>query len=202
MKASPWPACRPDDGAAAHLRPWTADESDVSAVLGAFGAADMRRQAAGQITTRQAALDWLTGMVPGAGGSARAFAIDLGGVGGVVGAVGHVMVSGIDGDHQTGWVSYWVAPGHRGRGLAAAAAAGLARHCFDDLDLFRLELGHRTNNPASGAVASAAGFRPEGIERAKLRYPTAGGGWERHDVARWSRLASDPAPRAAPLPLG
>jgi RimJ/RimL family protein N-acetyltransferase len=53
--------------------------------------------------------------------------------------------------------------------------------------LFRLELGHRVNNPASCRVARAAGFSPEGIERQKLRY-----GAERFDVETHARLASAP----------
>lgn len=36
--------------------------------------------------------------------------------------------------------------------------------------LRRLELGYRTNNPASGKVASYAGFVGEGIEREKFLY--------------------------------
>jgi len=41
-------------------------------------------------------------------------------------------------------------------------------------------------------VASAAGFRAEGIERDKLRYGT-----ERYDVETHARLATDPAPAIA-----
>ncbi|WP_346845753.1 VOC family protein [uncultured Rothia sp.] len=37
-------------------------------------------------------------------------------------------------------------------------------------NLRRLELGYRTNNPASGKVAAAAGFMIEGIEREKFLY--------------------------------
>lgn len=45
------------------------------------------------------------------------------------------------------------------------------------------------NNPASCRVATSAGFLPEGIERAKLRY-----GDERFDVEAHARLRTDPAP--------
>jgi hypothetical protein len=38
----------------------------------------------------------------------------------------------------------------------------VARWAFDDAELFRLELGHRVNNPASCGVARAAGFAVEG----------------------------------------
>lgn len=56
--------------------------------------------------------------------------------------------------------------------------------------LFRLELGHRVNNPASCVVAERAGFIAEGVERAKLKY-----GDERFDVELHARLATDPEPK-------
>ncbi|WP_235994945.1 GNAT family N-acetyltransferase [Nonomuraea montanisoli] len=52
--------------------------------------------------------------------------------------------------------------------------------------LFRLELGHRVDNPASCRVAAKAGFLAEGIERGKLVYDGV-----RHDVERHARLATD-----------
>ncbi|RIJ14589.1 N-acetyltransferase, partial [Clavibacter nebraskensis] len=75
------------------------------------------------------------------------------------------------------------------RALAGAAAWGFAD------GLFRLELGHRVNNPASCRVATRSGFAAEGIERAKLRY-----GDERFDVETHARLATDPATAVVPLP--
>jgi len=65
----------------------------------------------------------------------------------------------------------------------------VADWAFHDLNLFRIELGHRVNNPASCAVAKRAGFLAEGIERSKLEY-----GGVRFDVETHSRLATDPAP--------
>jgi RimJ/RimL family protein N-acetyltransferase len=52
--------------------------------------------------------------------------------------------------------------------------------------LFRLELGHRVNNPASCRVASRAGFAVEGLERQKLLYDGV-----RYDVELHARLATD-----------
>jgi RimJ/RimL family protein N-acetyltransferase len=63
----------------------------------------------------------------------------------------------------------------------------------DGWGLERLELGHRVDNPASGAVARAAGFLHEGTEREKFLI-----GGERVDVLSYGRLATDPAP---PTPL-
>ena len=110
-------------------------------------------------------------------------------------AVGNVGITGIERRHGTAWVSYWLSVPARGRGLAARAVATAAAHVLDD-GLFRLELGHRTNNPASCRVATRAGFAAEGVERAKLRYGT-----ERFDVETHARLASDPCPGLDPLPL-
>lgn len=56
------------------------------------------------------------------------------------------------------------------------------------LGLYRLELGHRVNNPASGRIAVAAGFVLEGRERAKLRH-----GDQRFDTLTYGRLVTDPA---------
>ncbi|KQR25645.1 GNAT family N-acetyltransferase [Curtobacterium sp. Leaf154] len=103
-------------------------------------------------------------------------------------AVGNVGLSAIEFRHGTAWAHYWVAADARGRGLAARALTSVSSWAFD-AGLFRLELGHRTNNPASCRVAAAAGFSAEGIERQKLRY-----GSERFDVETHARLAIDPVP--------
>ncbi|WP_346425826.1 GNAT family N-acetyltransferase [Plantibacter flavus] len=76
----------------------------------------------------------------------------------------------------------------RGGGLATRAVRTVADHAFRE-GLFRLELGHRVNNPASCGVATRAGFLPEGIERQKLAY-----GADRFDVELHARLATDPVP--------
>ncbi|WP_284761641.1 GNAT family protein [Curtobacterium sp. MEB011] len=103
-------------------------------------------------------------------------------------AVGNVGLSAIEFRHGTAWAHYWVAADARGRGLAARALTSVSSWAFD-AGLFRLELGHRTNNPASCRAAAAAGFSAEGIERQKLRY-----GSERFDVETHARLAIDPVP--------
>lgn len=179
------------------LRPWTTDRADVQAVLRAFAAPGMAGQSRSAIASLDDAHAWIAALVPDPSDNlprSVAFAIDLDGT-----AVGHVMVSAIERRHLTGWVSYWVASSARGRGLAAAGTAALARYCFAERGLFRLELGHRVNNPASGRVAAAAGFTQEGIERQKLRYQDDGGTWQRFDTALWARLATDPSPGIVPL---
>ena len=111
-------------------------------------------------------------------------------------AVGNVGISAMEDRHGTGWVYYWLSAEARGRGLAATALATVAHWGFEQRRLFRLELGHRTNNAPSCAVAQRAGFAAEGIERQKLRYGT-----ERFDVETHARLASDESPRVALLPI-
>ena len=110
-------------------------------------------------------------------------------------AVGNVGLSAIDRRHGTAWTYYWLTAAARGRGYAAQALATVAAAAFED-GLFRLELGHRVNNPASCRVATRAGFIPEGIERQKLQY-----GVERFDVETHARLRTDASPDCQMLRL-
>lgn len=111
-------------------------------------------------------------------------------------AVGNVGISSIERVHDTAWVYYWLTTSVRGLGLATRGLATLAHWALNELDLFRLELGHRVNNPGSCRVAAGAGFPAEGVEREKLRY-----GVERFDVETHARLRSDPEPAVALLPM-
>ncbi|MBM7441285.1 GNAT family N-acetyltransferase [Streptomyces sp. HB132] len=163
------------------LRPWC--PGDAPALLRAFAPEEMARQANRPVTTTAEALEWIASRESErAAGSGYAWAVVRDGV-----AVGSVAVAAVNHDHGTGWVSYWTTEAARGTGVAAAGVRTLARWAFGDLLLHRLELGHRTNNPASCAVAVRAGFAAEGIEREKLRYGDA-----RYDVERHARLATDP----------
>lgn len=109
--------------------------------------------------------------------------------------VGTIGITNIERRHLTGWCWYWLTAEARGRGVASRALATAAQHAFD-AGVFRLELGHRVNNPASGAVARRAGFLSEGIQRQKLAYDG-----ERFDCETHARLATDPAPAVELLPL-
>lgn len=75
-------------------------------------------------------------------------------------------------------------------------AASLADWALTTRGLERLELGHRVNNPASGAVAKNAGFVKEGTERGKFLIDG-----QRIDVDTYGRLASDPAPPFDRIPM-
>lgn len=104
--------------------------------------------------------------------------------------VGLVAVS-VDEENRNGWFWYWMNASRRGRGLTGRAARAVADWALreDGADLHRLELGHRVNNPGSAAVARAAGFVQEGLEREKFLVDG-----ERIDVATYGRLRSDPWP--------
>jgi len=143
------------------------------------------------LTTAAACADFIATHLAPTGPASYNFAIAQGGI-----AVGNVGISNINPKHDTAWAYYWVTTSSRGRGLASRALVTAAAWAFDGLGLFRLELGHRLNNPASCRVASAAGFLPEGIERAKLRY-----GEVRFDVETHARLRTDPAPAIEALPM-
>ncbi len=164
------------------LRPWL--EADAGAVLDAFTPPEMARQTGRAIREQPDALLWVREReAERAAGTDFSWAV----VDGEGTLLGCVAVGSVDRRHDTGWVSYWTVAAARGRGVAGAGARAVADWAFQDLGLFRLELGHRTNNPASCRVATGAGFAVEGLERSKLRYGTA-----RYDVELHARLATDP----------
>lgn len=74
--------------------------------------------------------------------------------------------------------------------------ATVAEWALGTRGLDRLELGHRVNHPASGAVARRAGFVKEGTERGKFLVDG-----QRIDVDSYGRLRTDPPPRFEPLPM-
>lgn len=180
----------PDDGHAPSLRGLRRLRSDdAQDVLDAFRShPDMARQ--GEVTTLEQAQEYVDRLVDPEGPHRVWAVLDPDAPAGpaVVGVVG---VS-VDAANRNGWFWYWMNASHRGRGLttgAARAGAGWALSDEPGAGLHRLELGHRVNNPASAAVARAAGFVQEGLEREKFLVDG-----ERIDVATYGRLRSDPWP--------
>ncbi|MCF2587685.1 GNAT family N-acetyltransferase [Brevibacterium sp. UCMA 11752] len=125
-------------------------------------------------------------------GTAAAYAI----VAADLSPVGNVMATAIEQRHSTAWISYWLEPSVRGHGLAAAGVRSLIDHLHDELDVYRLELGYRVDNPASGAVAKSAGFAVEGRERERLLYAGV-----RFDTEVCARLRGDQRASGRRLPI-
>ncbi|MBW1597424.1 GNAT family N-acetyltransferase [Streptomyces sp. JJ38] len=167
------------------LRPW--EPSDAAAVLAAFAEPLTARQSDAPVLTPLDAEQWVERRrTQWREGTAHAFAV----TDASDSALGCVTVSHLNAQHATGWVSYWTTPAARGRGVASHGCRALADWCFTELGLFRLELAHRTDNPASCTVALTAGFAVEGLQRQKLAYDGV-----RHDVETHARLATDPPSR-------
>ena len=178
-------------GTAAVLRPWRLD--DAASLQTAFTSSnDLASQVGAiELTTLPRCERFIAEHLSPTTVSRRNFAISLDGV-----AVGNVGVGSMEHRHGTGWVYYWVATAARDRGVATVALASIADWAFSEQGLYRLELGHRTNNEASCRVAQKAGFAIEGIERQKLKYGT-----ERFDVETHARLRSDARPAGRILPI-
>lgn len=173
-----------DRGVEACLRPLRDD--DARDVLAAFESSpDMARQ--GSVATLGDAERYLANLLSPES-SHQPWAVAQRGR-----LVGLVCVS-VDAANRTGWFWYWMNADDRGRGWMGRAAATVADWALTQWGLDRLELGHRVNNPASGAVARAAGFVKEGTERAKFLIDG-----ERIDVDTYGRLRSDPFPQVEPL---
>ncbi|NEN78442.1 GNAT family N-acetyltransferase [Nocardioides zeae] len=173
------------------LRPWRRE--DAPAVLAIFAAStDLDTQYPWPVRTLDDAAACLERMLAWqpdpAAGEQYPLAVVVDGT-----PVANVGLAEVSRRHGTAWVSYFSSGAVRGRGHVRRALAAVVDWAFTDLDLFRLELGHRTNNPASGTVAEAVGFVPEGVERAKLRH-----GDERFDVRTLALLATDPRPAGRP----
>ncbi len=159
---------------------------DAPAVLAAFTASpDMARQ--GDVRTLEDAERYVQHMSDRTAGM-EGWAIAEG-----ERLVGFVGIS-VDRENRSGWVFYWMNLAARGRGWTSRAVATVSDWALHDLGLERLELGHRVNNPASGAVARAAGFLKEGTERGKFLVDG-----ERIDVDTYGRLKSDPWPQHEPV---
>lgn len=162
-------------------------EADAGAVLAAFQSSpDLgRTHAITSLATAQAYVAHLCHPE----GPHRAFAIVDGDL-----LVGLVAVT-VNTRTRTGWFWYWMHREFRGRGWTLRAAAQVANWALLPGGVDRLELEHRSDNPESAAIATAAGFIHEGTQRQKLRVDD-----RRIDVLTYGRLLSDPVPAAPPRP--
>jgi RimJ/RimL family protein N-acetyltransferase len=158
--------------------------SDAEAILEAFTSDDMSRQ--GDVRDLASAAAYARHL------SENPFAFAVASEGSLVG----VVALNVDHQNRLGWFWYWTRRSHRHRGLTKRAAATVANWALRDGGIERLELGHRANNPPSGAIARASGFLQEGLEREKFLIDD-----DRVDVLTYGRLRTDPWPVVPEIPL-
>lgn len=157
----PWPPLAQVDAHVA-LRPWGAGEDDPAVLASAWADPDIQRwTAVPEDRSVAAARSWIRGEERR---RASGLAIDL-----VIhelheptaihGEVGLVVV---EPDRRWAELGYWLGPGSRGTGRAAAAAALFADWALRELPLDRLIARTHPDNPRSGSVAAAAGLTHAG----------------------------------------
>ena len=96
--------------------------------------------------------------------------------------LGYFGINGISyGAWRCGFLGYWLAASHTGRGYAAIGLRLLLDHAFRRLRLNRLEANIQPENERSIALVSRVGFRKEGFSP---RYLEIGGAWRDHE--RWA----------------
>jgi len=83
--------------------------------------------------------------------------------------LGMIDVHEVDWDHLRAEAGIWVAPRHRGRGLAADGLRLSGRWLLEACGLERVELLTEPGNGALRRAAAAAGFAEEGVLRGYLR---------------------------------
>ncbi|WP_105566144.1 GNAT family N-acetyltransferase [Microbacterium halophytorum] len=105
---------------------------------------------------------------------------------GVIGVIGLDSIA--DGAAELG---FWAAPGARGTGAIAEAAAAVLDFAFGPMRLERVQWQAAVGNSASARVAQKLGFRFEGVRRLGLGGIGAGSGRGRADGWVAGLLATD-----------
>ncbi len=100
---------------------------------------------------------------------------------------GEINLSSVQrGPFQSAYVGYWIDEKHAGHGYIAEGLVVLARYCFDELALHRLQIAIIPRNTASRRVVEKLHLREEGVAR---RYLEINGTWEDH--VRYAITAED-----------
>jgi ribosomal-protein-alanine N-acetyltransferase len=102
--------------------------------------------------------------------------------------IGQIDVHDVDWDHSRAELGIWIAPAHRGRGVATDALRLTGRWLLSECGLARVQLMTEPDNVALIAAARAAGFAEEGVLRG---YQRARG--QRVDITMMSLVAADQA---------
>lgn len=139
------------------LRPWA--EPDAAALAAAWADPEIRRwTGVPEQADETAARRWIAGEADRRG---RGLALDL--VIDVAGEVaGEIGLVDVDPANRTGEIGWWVGAQRRGSGLAAQGARLLSTWALSELCVDALIARCHSQNPASGAVARAAGFTLDG----------------------------------------
>jgi ribosomal-protein-serine acetyltransferase len=102
-------------------------------------------------------------------------------------------ISGTVGLHVIDWpnrnvsLGYWVSQHKQGRGIVTKSTRAVVDHCFQELDLHRVEIRCGLENHRSRAIPVRLGFREEGV----LRHAQWLG--DRFaDMVIYGKLATDP----------
>ena len=91
---------------------------------------------------------------------------------------GEINLSSVQrGPFQSAYVGYWVDEAKAGKGYVPEALVALARFCFEDLRLHRIQIAIIPRNSASRRVVAKLGIREEGVA---VRYLEINGTWEDH----------------------
>ena len=91
---------------------------------------------------------------------------------------GEINVSSVQrGPFQSAYVGYWIDEARAGNSYVAEALVVVAKHCFEELRLHRLQIAIIPRNRASRRVVEKLDIREEGTA---LRYLEINGVWEDH----------------------
>lgn len=91
---------------------------------------------------------------------------------------GEINLSAVQrGPFQSGSIGYWIDESNAGHGYTPEAVVVLAKYCFEELRLHRLEIAIVPRNAASRRVVEKLGLREEGITKGFLEI---NGTWEDH----------------------
>lgn len=100
---------------------------------------------------------------------------------------GEINLSSVQrGPFQSAYVGYWIDEKHAGHAYIAEGLVVLARYCFEELGLHRLQIAIIPRNTASRRVVEKLHLREEGTA---LRYLEINGVWEDH--VRYAMTAED-----------